>query len=101
MFSLLEVLTRATAPHSYCTMISCMREAEEKEPVYFDVTFFISWWYMCSSFCECREGSPMSHHQLTQRVFAVGKPPDDKICFFCRLKNAVLLPVVGAQKKPN
>ena len=43
----------------------------------------------------------MSHYQFTQRVFAVGKPPDDKICFFCRLKNAVLLPVVGAQKKPN
>ena len=43
----------------------------------------------------------MSHYQLTQRVFAVGKPPDDKICFFCRLKNAVLLPVVVVQKKPT
>jgi hypothetical protein len=31
-----------------------------------------------------------------QRVFAVGKPPEDKICFFRDLKNVVVLPAVGA-----
>lgn len=32
---------------------------------------------------------------LVQRVNAVGKPPDDKICFFRGLKNVVVLPAVG------
>lgn len=30
-----------------------------------------------------------------QRVFAVGEPPEDKICFFRGLKNVVVLPAVG------
>jgi hypothetical protein len=33
---------------------------------------------------------------VVQRVKAVGKPPDDKICFFRDLKNVVVLPAVGA-----
>jgi hypothetical protein len=32
---------------------------------------------------------------VVQRVNAVGKPPDDKICFFDGLKNVVVLPAVG------
>ena len=32
---------------------------------------------------------------VVQRVNAVGKPPDDKICFFRGLKNVVVLPAVG------
>ena len=32
---------------------------------------------------------------VVQRVYAVGKPPDDKICFFSKLKNVVVLPAVG------
>jgi len=31
-----------------------------------------------------------------QPVFAVGEPPEDKICFFRGLKNVVVLPAVGA-----
>ncbi|KAH9989066.1 RNA dependent RNA polymerase-domain-containing protein [Russula compacta] len=30
-----------------------------------------------------------------QRVYAVGRPPEDKICFFRNLKNVVVLPAVG------
>jgi len=32
---------------------------------------------------------------VVQRVYAVGKPPDDKICFFSKLKNVVVLPAIG------
>jgi hypothetical protein len=31
-----------------------------------------------------------------QRVFAVGEPPEGKLCFFRDLKNVVVLPAVGA-----
>jgi RNA-dependent RNA polymerase len=31
-----------------------------------------------------------------QRVYAVGEPPEDNICFFRGLKNVVVLPAVGA-----
>ena len=30
-----------------------------------------------------------------QRVYAVGEPPEDKICFFRGLKNVVVFPAVG------
>ncbi len=30
-----------------------------------------------------------------QRVYAVGEPPENKICFFRGLKNVVVLPAVG------
>jgi hypothetical protein len=30
-----------------------------------------------------------------QRVYAVGEPPQDKLCFFRGLKNVVVLPAVG------
>ena len=38
-----------------------------------------------------------THNHLVQRVFAVGKPPDDKLCFFRGLKNVVVLPAIGTQ----
>jgi RNA-dependent RNA polymerase len=31
-----------------------------------------------------------------QRVYAIGEPPKDKLCFFRDLKNVVVLPAVGA-----
>ena len=34
---------------------------------------------------------------LVQQVYAVGEPPDDKVCFFRGLKNVVVLPAIGAQ----
>ena len=36
----------------------------------------------------------MSH--TVQRVYAVGEPPEGKLCFFRGLKNVVVLPAVGA-----
>lgn len=32
---------------------------------------------------------------VVQRVYAVGKPPDGRICFFSGLKNVVVLPAIG------
>jgi RNA-dependent RNA polymerase len=32
---------------------------------------------------------------IVQRVYAVGEPPEDKLCFFRDLKNVVVLPAVG------
>jgi RNA-dependent RNA polymerase len=31
-----------------------------------------------------------------QRVYAIGEPPKDQLCFFRDLKNVVVLPAVGA-----
>ncbi|KLO19204.1 RdRP-domain-containing protein [Schizopora paradoxa] len=39
--------------------------------------------------------SPTVHPGDVQRVWAVGRPPDDKICLFRNLKNCVVLPCVG------
>ncbi|KAH9018106.1 RdRP-domain-containing protein [Lactarius pseudohatsudake] len=38
---------------------------------------------------------PVIHPGDVQRVYAVGEPPKDKICFFRGLKNVVVLPAVG------
>ena len=34
--------------------------------------------------------------RTVQRVYAVGEPPEDKLCFFRGLKNVVVLPAIGA-----
>ncbi|KAI0306234.1 RNA dependent RNA polymerase-domain-containing protein [Multifurca ochricompacta] len=66
----------------------CVQEAADKEPEYFKGTCLIS-------------RSPVIHpgdgtySSSIQRVYAVGKPPDDKICFFRGLKNVVVLPAVA------
>ncbi|KAK2460832.1 hypothetical protein APHAL10511_007302 [Amanita phalloides] len=39
--------------------------------------------------------SPVAHPGDIQRVEAIGKPPDDKLCLFAHIKNAVVLPSVG------
>jgi RNA-dependent RNA polymerase len=39
------------------------------------------------------------HRSTVQRVYAVGEPPEDKICFFRGLKNVVVLPAVGAHQR--
>ncbi|KAI9060668.1 RdRP-domain-containing protein [Trametes sanguinea] len=54
-----------------------------------------------SDVCEYIKGqvsisrSPHIHPGDVQRVTAIGKPPDDKICFFRNLRNVVVLPSVG------
>jgi RNA-dependent RNA polymerase len=37
----------------------------------------------------------MAHSPSVHRVYAVGMPPEDKICFFRDLKTVVVLPIVG------
>ena len=78
----------------------CIQETADKPPVYLRGTCVIS-------------RSPVIHpgdglyiglvsptqvaliSSTVQRVFAVGEPPEDKICFFRGLKNVVVLPAVG------
>ncbi|KAI9452160.1 RdRP-domain-containing protein [Russula earlei] len=60
----------------------CVQEAADKEPVYFEGDCLIT-------------RSPVIHPGDVRLVYAVGKPPDDKICFFRGLKNVVVLPAVG------
>lgn len=60
----------------------CVQESADKAPEYLKGTCLIS-------------RSPVIHPGDVQRVYAVGKPPDDKICFFSNLKNVVVLPAIG------
>lgn len=39
--------------------------------------------------------SPIAHPGDIQRVTAIGKPPEDKLCLFAEMKNVVVLPSVG------
>lgn len=60
----------------------CVQESTDKEPEYLKGACLIS-------------RSPVIHPGDIQCVYAVGKPPDDKICFFSGLKNVVVLPAIG------
>ncbi|KAF8486749.1 RdRP-domain-containing protein [Russula emetica] len=60
----------------------CVQENANEPPKYFKGTCVIS-------------RSPVIHPGDVQRVYAVGEPPEDKICFFRHLKNVVVLPAVG------
>jgi len=81
----------------------CVQEAADKEPVYFKGTCVIS----RSPVIHPGDGAYMrvrpavdienTHTHIVQRVFAVGEPPNDKVCFFRGLKNVVVLPAIGAQ----
>lgn len=81
----------------------CVQEAADKEPVYIKGTCVIS----RSPVIHPGDGVYMrappavnienTYNHIVQRVFAVGKPPDDKVCFFRGLKNVVVLPAIGAQ----
>lgn len=35
------------------------------------------------------------YSHAVQRVFAIGKPPEGKLCLFAHMKNVVVLPSVG------
>jgi RNA-dependent RNA polymerase len=60
----------------------CIQNSTHEQPIYLKGTCVIS-------------RSPVIHPGDVQRVYAVGKPPEDKICFFRGLKNVVVLPAVG------
>lgn len=79
-----------------------MQESLDKEPIYLKGTCVLS----RSPVIHPGDGTSISVSNLpltprslvcvvVQRVTAVGKPPDDKICFFNGLKNVVVLPAVG------
>ncbi|KAH9985084.1 RNA dependent RNA polymerase-domain-containing protein [Russula vinacea] len=60
----------------------CVQKSVHEQPIYLKGTCVIS-------------RSPVIHPGDVQRVYAVGEPPEDKICFFRGLKNVVVLPAVG------
>ncbi|KAH9014013.1 RdRP-domain-containing protein [Lactarius hengduanensis] len=61
---------------------ACVQESAREDPVFLKGHCLIS-------------RSPVIHPGDAQRVYAVGEPPKDKICFFRGLKNVVVLPAVG------
>ncbi|KAI0253578.1 RdRP-domain-containing protein [Lactifluus subvellereus] len=60
----------------------CVQESAHDPPIYLKGTCLIS-------------RSPVIHPGDVQRVYAVGEPPQNKLCFFRDLKNVVVLPAVG------
>jgi RNA-dependent RNA polymerase len=78
-----------------------VQEATDKEPVYLKGICVIS----RSPVIHPGDGAYMrvgpavnienTYGHLVQQVYAVGKPPDDKVCFFRGLKNVVVLPAIG------
>ncbi|PFH51174.1 hypothetical protein AMATHDRAFT_3305 [Amanita thiersii Skay4041] len=62
----------------------CIQESIDKEPVWLEGSCSIS-------------RSPVAHPGDVQRVQAIGKPPDDKLCLFAELKNVVVLPSTGSR----
>ncbi|KAH9850349.1 RdRP-domain-containing protein [Lenzites betulinus] len=63
-------------------IFACTQAPDGGEPVYIEGLVSIS-------------RSPHIHPGDVQRVKAIGKPPDDKLCFFRNLRNVVVLPSVG------
>ncbi|KAH8995451.1 RdRP-domain-containing protein [Lactarius akahatsu] len=61
---------------------ACVQESAHDDPVFLKGHCLIS-------------RSPVIHPGDVQRVYVVGEPPNDKICFFRGLKNVVVLPAVG------
>ncbi|KAI9446026.1 RdRP-domain-containing protein [Lactarius indigo] len=61
---------------------ACVQESAHEDPVFLRGACLIS-------------RSPVIHPGDVQRVYAIGEPPKDKICFFRGLKNVVVLPAVG------
>ncbi|KAI0253555.1 RdRP-domain-containing protein [Lactifluus subvellereus] len=60
----------------------CVQESAHDSPIYLKGTCLIS-------------RGPVIHPGNVQRVYAVGEPPQEKLCFFRGLKNVVVLPAVG------
>ncbi|KAI0253552.1 RdRP-domain-containing protein [Lactifluus subvellereus] len=60
----------------------CVQESAHDPPIYLKGLCLIS-------------RSPVIHPGDVQHVYAVGEPPQEKLCFFRGLKNVVVLPAVG------
>ncbi|EIW57530.1 RdRP-domain-containing protein [Trametes versicolor FP-101664 SS1] len=63
-------------------IFACVEQPDGGEPLYVKGQVTIS-------------RSPHIHPGDVQRVRAIGKPPDDKLCLFRNLRNVVVLPSVG------
>ncbi|KZT71262.1 RdRP-domain-containing protein [Daedalea quercina L-15889] len=63
-------------------IFACIQHPDDPEPTYIKGSVVIS-------------RSPVVHPGDVQRVYAVGKPPDDKVCFFRNTRNVVVLPSTG------
>ncbi|KAF8267893.1 RdRP-domain-containing protein [Lactarius quietus] len=61
---------------------ACVQESAQEDPIFLKGACLIS-------------RGLVIHPGDVQRVYAVGEPPKDKICFFRGLKNVVVLPAVG------
>ncbi|KAF8639230.1 hypothetical protein AX17_001715 [Amanita inopinata Kibby_2008] len=61
---------------------ACIQDSTDKDPVWLEGPCTIS-------------RSPVVHPGDIQRVDAIGKPPEDKVCLFSHLKNVVVLPSDG------
>ncbi|KAI9446027.1 RdRP-domain-containing protein [Lactarius indigo] len=64
------------------SIYACVQVSAHEDPVFLKGACLIS-------------RGPVIHPGDVQRVYAVGEPPKDKICFFRGLKNVVVLPAVG------
>ncbi|EGN95598.1 hypothetical protein SERLA73DRAFT_162413 [Serpula lacrymans var. lacrymans S7.3] len=63
---------------------ACVQKPGDMEPIWLEGLCVIS-------------RSPVIHPGDVQRVYAIGKPPANKLCLFSHLKNVVVLPSVGAR----
>ncbi|KAH9930752.1 RdRP-domain-containing protein [Fomitopsis serialis] len=63
---------------------ACIQYPDDPEPTYIKGSVVIS-------------RSPVVHPGDIQRVYAIGKSPDDKVCFFRNSKNVVVLPSTGTR----
>jgi RNA-dependent RNA polymerase len=97
----LRVHNRTTSRRLQHPLAVCIQNSTHEQPIYLKGTCVIS----RSPVIHPGDGTYMSMtlpiqaaliSLAVQRVYAVGKPPEDKICFFRGLKNVVVLPAVGA-----
>lgn len=98
IYGTIYLFNRATS--FICLFVACVQESADADPIYLKGTCVLS----RSPVIHPGDGAYIRVPLLTprsltsilvQRVNAVGKPPDDKICFFRGLKNVVVLPAVG------
>ena len=81
-----------------CRNIACVQRPGDKEPTWLEGLCVIS----RNPVIHPGDGNIFSCCNIqvlmfiaVQRVYAIGKPPSDKLCLFAHLKNVVVLPSVG------
>ncbi|KAF9246394.1 RNA dependent RNA polymerase-domain-containing protein [Melanogaster broomeanus] len=69
-------------------IFACVQRPGEEEPTYLKGMCLIS-------------RSPVIHPGDVQRVYAIGKPPEDQVCLFAHMKNVVVFSSTGTWSLPN